>query len=344
MLALVGLLGVLFAGVVADAAIGMATADDDDDSPPDDIEEADTGEMSPVDWALVDESDEAASGLEGEAEPASAPADDRFGAEPVETEIGRIVVGGPEQETLLGGMGDDQIGGYEDDDLIDAGQGNDTATGGAGSDQLLGGDGNDDLRGDDGDDTLRGDAGADVLAGHSGDDLLLGGKGGDSLTGGEGRDSLVGGTGDDWLAGGLDDDVLHGGEGEDTLDGGDGSDLIFGARDGAGDFLNGGQGDDLLIGGAGDTLTGGEGADGFAVDWGDGDAPVRIDDFDPALDQIVVLYDPGQHPDPAVSFQLTEDGSGTLVMLDGITVAEVPGVTDLSSAAIRLAEEWPVAA
>ncbi|MBD3764179.1 MAG: hypothetical protein IE927_05405 [Rhodobacterales bacterium] len=229
----------------------------------------------------------------------------------------------------------------DSDDLPDAPDDPLTLTGGAGDDILSGGAGDDDLQGGDGADTLWGGAGDDSLAGHEGDDRLDGAEGDDSLLGGGGNDSLAAGAGDDALNGGYGNDLLQGGEGTDTLDGGTGDDSLQG---GAGaDFLNGGTGDDALSLGAGDTGHGDAGADLFELtDVLPGDAPARIVDYTPGEDVLAVLYDPDLHPDPQLTVQQTD--SGSLILLDGVALAEVAGTTTLTAAQLALVPVLPQAA
>jgi hypothetical protein len=70
----------------------------------------------------------------------------------------------------------------------------------------------------------------------------------------------------------------------------------------------------------------------------------QIDDFDAATEQIMVVYDPVEHPDPRLSLMPSADGSGTVVLLDGVPVAEVPGVQDLPEEAILLSASPQIAA
>lgn len=76
----------------------------------------------------------------------------------------------------------------------------------------------------------------------------------------------------------------------------------------------------------------------------EGDDLAQIDDFDAATDQLVVVYDPELHPDPALTLEPTADGSGMTVMLDGVPLAEVPGATDLRPEQVQLKPSMPLAA
>ncbi|MEQ8622421.1 MAG: hypothetical protein RIB88_17120, partial [Thalassobaculaceae bacterium] len=150
-----------------------------------------------------------------------------------------------------------------------------------------------------GDDLVRAQADDDVVYGGDGNDTLSGGAGGDALYGGSGGDSLEGGAGNDTLSGGAGDDTLSGGAGRDRLDGGAGNDVYRWSGDQTGGVRNYQVGDpenpltDGSItdaeshnpGNAGharwdtyadsgadegdsDTLTGTDGADDIALDFG----------------------------------------------------------------------------
>ncbi|MCF1707835.1 calcium-binding protein [Tabrizicola sp. J26] len=406
-LALAGMIGVVFAGVVADAAFSMlespnqeddetptgdsapatATASDDEqgnlldwhETHDDDENTAEEDTVSVVETATpvefddgdTDRADAAAPMDEPvEAEPATVDADPDAAAEAVERpapdasgpEVIAAEGGDPDpaspaltgpgidegadgNDLIHGSAGDDLIASGGGDDHVEAENGNDIVHGNGGDDLILGGNGDDALHGGAGDDSLAGGDGADTLAGHEGDDRLIGGSGDDSLIGGDGDDWMIGGRGDDALAGGDGNDSLSGDAGTDILDGNGGDDLLDGHGDHAGDFLNGGEGDDTLVLGDGDVATGGEGHDDFHLeDWETQAGLARIEDFDPLTDQIVVFYDPSAHPDPELSFGPTHDGTGTVVKLDGLPVAELPGVTDLDEDAVRLECDPPLAA
>lgn len=112
-----------------------------------------------------------------------------------------------DEDVLIGTDADDDILGDAGSDLILAGSGNDAADGGPGNDKLQGAEGND---------TLWGDFGDDHLAGEAGDDLLIDGAGTDTLDGGAGNDTLIATTADgEDAADGRDE--LHGGAGDDVL-------------------------------------------------------------------------------------------------------------------------------
>lgn len=249
--------------------------------------------------------------------------------------------GHPADDLILAGDGDDQVNGYAGNDTLSGEGGDDQLLGDGGDDSLDGGTGDDSLMGGNGADPLAGGAGDDSLAGQEGDDRLIGGEGDDSLNGGGDEDTLNGGAGDDALEGGRGDDDLSGGAGRDTLMGGEGRDRLDGGEAPGEaqerDFLNGGEGDDTLSAGAGDWATGGAGKDQFAfAGYGGGDTgTATIGDYDPAEDQLLLLYDPAIHPDPAVTVEPPEtEGGAHRILIDGIPVAQVFGAARIDPADI----------
>ncbi|NMG60452.1 hypothetical protein E1H12_18520, partial [Geitlerinema sp. P-1104] len=56
-------------------------------------------------------------------------------------DVGRLLVGGPGNDTIIGGAGDDTIQGGAGDDSLIGGPGNDVLSGGEGIDTLTGGGG-----------------------------------------------------------------------------------------------------------------------------------------------------------------------------------------------------------
>ena len=323
-LTILGLFGVLMAGVAADAVMSVQTKPEDDD---------DAGVQDPHDRADTDTNlldDPAGPNTDG-----FVLSDDTPDPQPEDSTL----TGSDTGEVLSGGLGQDQITGLGGQDLIDGRAGSDTIDAGAGDDAVWGGDGNDAVDGGTGHDTIEGQAGDDLiqggtgndsLSGHVGTDSLVGGAGDDSLLGGEGNDQLDSGEGNDWLAGGYGDDRLSGGTGSDTLDGGAGSDWLSGLHgdieDFDADFLNGGTGNDTLALGAGDHASGGEGDDDFILhDWLNEGGVAHISDYDADRDQLIVMYDPAAHPDPALTLETTEDGQQSTILLNGNPVATIQG-------------------
>ncbi len=323
---MVGLFGALMAGIVADALL-FNHADDPDDS---DIPPEDDGTVGDHGDLLVD-----TVGEPGFPDPGLPESDDTPDPEddPLTLEGGDGVdnlSGQGNDDDIYGYGGSDLIDGRGGDDWVDAGDGNDAVWAGDGDDSVWGDDGNDSLIGQAGDDNLAGGAGNDSLAGCEGDDSLTGDAGNDTLLGGKGNDKLDGGEDDDWLAGGIGNDTLIGGRGSDELDGGAGDDWLSGLEDDPDaqqiDYLNGGAGNDQIFLGAGDYATGGDGEDEFVIsDWLDQPEVAHIADYDPADDQLVIVYDPSVHSDPVLTMGPDDGGDGQAVYLDGAKVAIISG-------------------
>lgn len=349
MLGLLGLLGILCAGAFADAVMVRAEPEGAEGNaapePEDEPIDPDVEGGNILDWVS---SDVASASEEGSADP-SVGADDIPDAPDAAltltgTDGDDILAGAGGDDTVAGGAGNDLLGGGAGNDHIEGGSGRDGLNGGAGDDVLLGGADADVLDGNDGDDVLFGGEGDDRLAGHEGADSLNGDGGADTLIGGGGDDRLDGGAGDDWLDGGFGNDLLIGGAGQNTLDGGAGNDTLVGhgaEQPGGIDFLNAGRGDDMLVLGAGDIASGHEGADSFVVgSWINGVA-ARIDDFNAAEDDVLVVYDALAHPDPEVTIIPGPTEGSAMVMLDGMPLVEVLNGADLTVAMIRLTPEMP---
>jgi Ca2+-binding RTX toxin-like protein len=126
--------------------------------------------------------------------------------------------------------------------------------------------------------------------------------------------------------GGAGADEIFGDVGNDTLQGNS-----AGLSDTSVDFLNGGAGDDVLLLGAGDYGHGDAGADAFTLtDFGMGGEAVQITDFDPAEDQLILLYDPALADSPSAT--LAEDAAGnTQILLDGNVVAILTNGVQIST-------------
>lgn len=324
-LTILGLFGVLMAGVAADAVMSpnAKPANDDEDPKTDDQEDTSSAGENLLDDTLPANSDGFAV---SDDIPVEQPEDLALGG----TDAAEVLSGGLGHDQITGQAGADLIDGRAGDDQIDAGTGNDAVWGGDGNDTIDGGTGDDTIEGQVGNDLILGGEGNDHLSGHVGDDSLDGGIGADSLLGGEGSDRLDGDEGADWLAGGYGDDRLSGGEGSDTLDGGAGNDWLSGLNgdidDFDMDFLNGGAGNDTMVIGAGDHASGGEGDDDFILqDWLTEGGVAHISDYDADRDQLIVMYDPAAHPDPALTLETTEDGSQSTILLDGAPVATIQG-------------------
>ena len=207
------------------------------------------------------------------------------------------------------------------DDVLQGGDGNDTLIGGDGKDRIEGGAGDDvikvglgdnlaDIDGGSGNDTLTVSDGVDMTIDMTGINIenVVGGSGAETVTDLFAAGSHVSlGAGDDTVVSGAGADVLEGGEGSDTLDYSQStssvnvdltSSLVSGGN-ADGDTISGFENvndttfDDVIVGNAknnrlysssgNDALTGGAGADTFAVNIAAGaTGTVRIRDFTPS--------------------------------------------------------------
>ncbi len=196
-------------------------------------------------------------------------------------------------------------------------------------------------------DTIMGSAGDDVIIVADDPVVIFTGAGDDFVRSGDEPDFVSdfaegNPPGDDTIYGGQGADTLLGSSGEDALYGGTQNDLLnaIDRVDGtpnAPDLVSGGWGEDTLVGDDGDTLTGGEGADIFAVASRDAEAeaPVTIADFEPGDFLQVEIYDPAllrnDGSDVIELVDLATDGVGLVV--NDIRLATVQGLTaaDLGS-------------
>lgn len=181
----------------------------------------------------------------------------------------------------------------------------------------------------------------DTLFGGRGDDQLYVDKGnfvdagarGDFVSGNKDH-TLRGWDGDDliWLNGG---DQGRGGEGNDTITAGSGA---FGET---ADLVFGDEGDDLLISNGGDTMTSGAGADTFHFEWlneqpnAEDYTASAVTSFNPVEDVIELDWtDASGNADPVLSTGSTADGTGTVLLINGIEVAAFQGVTSLDTSTV----------
>ena len=122
---------------------------------------------------------------------------------------------------------------------------------------------------------------------------------------------------------------VNGGNAADVITGNAGDDTISGVE-AAGpqemDFINGGEGNDILILGASDHATGGAGNDAFVLqEWLNEASVTHIADYDPAADRLVIIYDQAVHPDPVLTVEPNDGGSGRSIFIDGAKIAVVNG-------------------
>lgn len=195
---------------------------------------------------------------------------------------------------LSGVMGNEEGGSAEGSDAAEALKGSDqddTIMAGGGSDLIVGFDGNDLLDGQDGNDWIFGLDGNDQIDGGTGNDVISGGAGADTLTGGAGNDFME-------SAGIVNEETLLASVKSAKNFGDIAFVYDFDRAPEDGDLVDMGAGDDSIVAGGGDTVTGGSGADEFALgDWGSGQPPVVITDYTPGEDVITFAHDAAR-PDP----------------------------------------------
>ncbi|MFW8635945.1 hypothetical protein [Cribrihabitans pelagius] len=184
-------------------------------------------------------------------------------------------------------------------------------------------------------DAIRGTSGADDLNGTTGDDVIFGESGADTLAGGAGNDTLFSGSGTVFY-----EESYNHYPGDLTRVGGDG------------DVLDGGAGDDHLWIGPGTSAGGGEGADSFhafANVYDAGTAAAGISDFDPSEDKLLVTFPVVSGHSMLADFRFEDAIAGlsvaydasqdsTLVAMDGITIATLPG--DQSAVSIAFHNDY----
>jgi len=200
-------------------------------------------------------------------------------------------------------------------------------SGSDGDDMISGGGGNDLLLGKAGNDTLMGDAGSDWLLGSDGADHLMGNAGHDVLIGGNGPDQIIGGAGNDFVesANVVDESQLESSAASAVSL----SDVIVAydlpSSSDEGDNIDLGDGDDTVVAGDNDIITGGSGADEFALgDWVRGGSPVEITDFDMAEDIISIALSDGA-PSPDIEVEDDPVTGVKTIYADGQAIAVLPG-------------------
>ncbi len=327
MLGLLGLLGAIMVGLLADGMISTPVGEEPDDEKNPDAEPSEVDHDNSI--------------LDPRAEPD--PQDSDSASKPGGSAGTDFLSGGAEDDLLVALDGDDDLKGYGGADSLFGGEGRDMLRGDEGADQLSGGGGDDTLHGGDGDDTLWGGEGDDLLAGQMGDDLMQGGAGADTMHGGDGRDTLYGQDGADVLTGEDGADVLIGGGGADDVAGGAGDDVLTGdfslagEDDGTADTINGQDGNDVIHLGAGDYGAGQAGEDSFVLQGAaSGQPPAVITDFTPGEDSLVVTYDPLAQTAPVVTVASDSATGHATLPLDGVPMATILGAAGLDPAQIEV--------
>ncbi len=182
---------------------------------------------------------------------------------------------------------------------------------------------------------IRGTSDSDTLGGTAGDDVIFGEGGADTLTGGEGDDTLYSGSGSIHYEG-----SYNHYPGDLTRVGDDG------------DVLDGGTGDDRLWIGPGTTATGGARADtfhAFANVYEAGTQEAEITDFDPSEDQLRIDFPVVAGFGSIASYSFEDaiaglsvsydaDQDSTLIAMDGIAIATLPG--DQSGVSIAFHDDY----
>ncbi len=175
--------------------------------------------------------------------------------------IENAAIAGFGETSLVGNAANNGLKGNDSKNVLDGGAGSDDLAGGGGNDSLLGGAGNDEIAGGAGNDTIRGGAGVDCADfAAAGGALTINLQVGKAT--GEGSDllfdieNICSGKGDDVLTGSAGTNEIEGGAGSDNINAGAGNDTLTGCADTA----NGGRGEK-------DKLSGGAGADVFALGW-----------------------------------------------------------------------------
>ena len=272
------------------------------------------------------------------------PPDPTVGKAEQGTSVAEELAGTTLGDLLLGLGGPDTIEGLGGDDVVAGEFGYDMLTGDAGNDIVLGGGGTDLVDGAEGRDLLYGGAGDDTVAGGDGNDLLFGSSGTDSLRGGDGNDTIVGLEYDE-----ISDDLattapvlqsdIRAAFGnlvtQAQLDRVSAAVTSGSAGERGADVLEGGLGNDLLIGDEGDTLTGGEGTDGFGVNYSAGDTATTITDFDNLTERLVLVL---ENSNTAVVTIEADGADSSQVLVDGRVVARLTGQVEADLIANR--DNW----
>jgi Ca2+-binding RTX toxin-like protein len=311
----------------------------------------------------------------------AAGAGDIFG---VGNELANVITGNEGSNLLIAGAGADVVHGGAGVDSLFGQDGNDQLYGDAGIDYIVGGNGDDMLDGGSDADALYGEAGNDVLWGGTDfqTDILIGGDGNDVLhgdsglgdydrmDGGAGDDSYYVDTGDDltfeaanggtdtvyanvagtnngvYLYANVENLVLLG-----TTSFGVGNELANHLTGNAvGNYLLGGAGNDVINGkGGNDVLFGQAGADTFIFEHGTGGDV--IGDFEVGTDKID-LSAMGFSDYQTVVNSMHENGgttaidlgNGDLVVLNGVTIAQLHASDFILAGNANVAPAAPTAA
>lgn len=245
---------------------------------------------------------------------------------------------GAQNVSTLGG--DDVIALGAGDDIINTGDGDDSVLGGAGDDEVDMGLGSDSY----GVDTRAIPTEEDDILGFPEPDLSFGASP-------EQAESFLEG-GDDRIFGGAGNDAISDSYGSNFIQGQQGDDFIVtvdaDGDEGTADRVKGGFGKDTIIVDEGDSVETGRGFDTVTVDVFAGVEAgydvVTIDDFERGKDTLEIEGDVGllrptpENPGDEIVDPITvapmEDGSGSIVSINGIPVIHVIGPANLTAADI----------
>lgn len=201
---------------------------------------------------------------------------------------------------------------------------------------------------------LEQDAGEMSFSDGAGDATIYGNHYDNTINGGDGDDLIVVGglqMGDTNYQGSS--NLAMGGDGDDTLSGMGGEVLVSDfdsngnptafEQDAHPDTLMGGAGDDVLLSFGGNEMTGGAGADIFAIDdyapisqsTGYTFQPAVVTDFDQSED-VIVLGMRSLPDDMSFDIEVWADGTGSNILVDGAVVAEITGGQNLTVADVQL--------
>jgi hypothetical protein len=152
--------------------------------------------------------------------------------------------------------------------------------------------------------------------------MMSGAEGGDGpddpmLGGGDGGDAITGVAADDRIDDWAEDELMSDEDGGGTLDGGDGEDTI----------VTGAGGDDVVAEPVIEMV----------------EIAGHVADFEPGRDVIEVMFDPDLTPDPIVTVEDFENGSGANILFEGQLILRVSGAQGLDPALIELHEVAPQA-
>lgn len=198
-------------------------------------------------------------------------------------------------------------------------------------------------------DAVVGSAGNDVISLGSGPDIFLDLRNSDVEAGSflvpadgvkPGNDTVDGGSGDDLIRDAYGSNLIEGRAGNDTLESVDFDDL-------SPDRVLGGPGDDRIVVDEGDEVNTGNGGDVVVLEIPSGApepgyTPVVINDFTSA-DTIEIVIGAEAEAQTPLLFA-ARDGSGSVITLGGVVIAELPGAVNVDADSVALFQQVPTTA